>query len=405
MSTQNTQDTRSRPSTMSSNFAKAVIQGYLLPLLSLAHHALTAQRASPKPTQALSNFCGPPFRSPHTLPTEIILQFAQLLDEASLLALRHTNRDLFYIVSFTPDQNSYLRESYYLAALERLTNTYDKTRLGFCISCQELRPWTSFSVSEAMALDRFHQASCLRHSKLWICPHVSYDYISMMKLSKESFFEMADWTRHLGCGRTNCRMIFDHRIHKGRRPFKHYIKSSISVALLGHYGGPGMLRDTIRRHCTRALVDKVLGNFRVPICDHYLLSDRKVRDTYDPTDIDLTDTNLEQYNRYGIRCPEERIRTARRSDGSCSFCQAMGVKTDFRFDATTRCGDAGSGKSTINVKVLLTRSLGAYTRKSRDRPDKHCRCHGATESRLAKFRDSVGPIELPYVSKDGAVSF
>src|SRR6266496_1508998 len=79
----------------------AVIKAYLLPLISLIYHDAKAPQAAPKPTRAQPKFWMPSFRSPHTFPTEIILKFAEFLDEASFLALRHTNRALFYTISLT----------------------------------------------------------------------------------------------------------------------------------------------------------------------------------------------------------------------------------------------------------------------------------------------------------------
>src|SRR5436305_5057675 len=89
-SQRNTQNTRSRATRMSSISVHAVYERCIVPLISRIHHTAKARRAS-------SKHLGPPFRSPHTLPTEVILQIAELLDEASLQALRHTNRGLFYI--------------------------------------------------------------------------------------------------------------------------------------------------------------------------------------------------------------------------------------------------------------------------------------------------------------------
>src|SRR5277367_6432247 len=302
---------------------EAVVKAYVLPLISLIHPAVKARWASPKPTRAQPKFWMPSFRSPHTLPTEIILQFAELLDDASLLALRHTNRDLFYIILLTPDQTSRLPEVSYLAALlrllRRLTDGYDKDRQGFCTTCQEHRPLTSFSLSEVMALDRFQQASCLQHNQFWLCPHVSCDYQSMLNRYDYG-------GGHPYC--TKCRTDIDHyTASQGSRFSQAFLNSRVSVALLEHRGGPSMLRDTIQRHCTRALVHKVLDNIRAPICDHHLLSDRKVLDTYDPTDMDLY-----IYDRHNK--PPEEMRTPRRSDGSCSLCHAMGAQTKFRFEAT-----------------------------------------------------------------------
>jgi hypothetical protein len=364
----------------------AVYERCIVPLISRIHHAAKARRAS-------SKCLGSPFRSPHTLPTEIILQIAELLDEASLQALRHTNRDLFYIISLTPDQTSRLPEAYYLAALRRLTVGYDNNRQGFCTNCKEPRPLTSFSVSEVMAFDSYQQASCLRHSQFWVCPHVTYDYQDIIKLPKKGkgFCAIDNWTGHPRCWK--CRGDFYHYICSGRMWFTNYILSHITVARLKRRGSPGMLTDTIQRHCTRALVQKALCNIRAPICDHHLLSHRTVLDAYDPTDMDL------RYP-YDILPPQEHRRTTRRSDGSCSFCQAMGVQTKFRFQATAY--NFQPGWTNIVIEVVLTRSLPACSRRSQNKPDKHWRCHGMTERKLARFCDADFPDRIPYISFDDA---
>ena len=382
---------------------EAVVKAYVLPLISLIHPAVKARRISLKPTRAQPKVWMPPFRSPHTLPTEIILQFAELLDEASLLALRHTNRDLFYIISLTPDQNSRLPEVYYLAKLRRLlrrlTYGYEKDRQGFCTTCQEYRPLTSFSLSEVMALDSFQQASCLQHNQFWLCPHKSCNYQSMLDMHDCRWgFDRIDSQSSLACP-TNCRTVFRHSIaSQGSRISLAYLKSSVFVALLEHLGGPSMLRDTIQRHCTRALVHEVLDNIRAPICDHHLLSDRKVLDTYDPTDIDLY--NNDQHD----LPPEENMRVPRRSDSFCSLCHAMGTQTKFRFEATVVDSRSYPGHASIMITVVLIRRLGGglWYSRPRDRVDEHWRCHGTTRRRLTRFRDGAGPAKMPYVYFNGS---
>jgi len=364
----------------------AAYERCIVPLISRIHHDAKARRAS-------SKHLGPPFRSPHTLPTEIILQIAELLDEASLQALRHTNRDLFYIISLTPDQTSRLPEACYLAALRRLTVGYDNNRQGFCTNCKQPRPLMSFSVSEVMALDKYQPASCLRHSQFWVCPHVTYDYQDIIKLPEEGkgFLGIDNWTGHPRCWK--CRCGFRHYICSGRRWSTYYILSNITIAQLERRGGPGMLTDTIQRHCPRALVHKSLCSIRAPICDHHLLSHRTVLDAYDPTDMDLHYPN-------DALPPQEHLRTARRSDGSCSFCQAMGVQTKFRFQATAY--NFEPGRTNIVIDVVLTRSLAACSRRSQNRPDEHWRCHGMTERKLARFCDAGFPDGIRVIPFDEA---
>jgi hypothetical protein len=380
------QNTRSRATKMPSVSVHAAYERCIVSLISRIHHGAKARPAS-------SKHLGPPFRSPHTLPAEIILQIAELLDEASLQALRHTNRDLFYIISLTPDQTSRLPEACYLAALRRLTVGYDNNRQGFCTNCKEPRPLMSFSVSEVMALDKYQPASCLRHSQFWVCPHVAYDYQDIIKLPKEGKgFCGIDWTGHPCCRK--CQGDFRHYFRSGRRFSTHFILSYITVARLERHGGPGMLTDTIQRHYTRALVHKALCSIRAPICDHHLLSHRTVLDAYDPTDMDL------HYYPYDALPPHEHLRTARRSDGFCSFCQAMGVQTKFRFRATAY--SFRPGWTNIEIEVVLTRSLAACSRRSQNRPDEHWRCHGMTERKLARLCDAGFPNGIRVIPFDEA---
>lgn len=212
------------------------------------------------------------------------------------------------------------------------------------------------------------------------------------------FYGIDKSTDHLYRGRTECRRNFKHRIYDGRMPFQYYVRSNLLVAQLVHCGSPSTQRDTIQRHCTRALVQKVLDNIRAPICDHHLLSDRKVLNSYDPSDIDI-----EEGVPHRILPPPEHMRTSRRSDGSCSFCQAMGVQTNFRFHATTYQSLSYLGEADIRIEVVLTRNLGACLWKSWDRPNRHWRCHGITQRKLAKFRDAGGPDPVAFIFFDGTI--
>jgi hypothetical protein len=375
---------------------KAFVQGYLFHLLSRILHASRARQAPFK-------YSGPPFRAPHTLPTEIILHIAGFLDVASLLALHHTNRDLFYIISLIPDEIPHLREARYLADLTRLTNGHNKHNLNFCTNCQELRSLKSFSLSEIMALERLQEASCLRHAQMWMCPHVSCDYKQIKKLLRlgSGFREIDEMICHLRCDRKKCRTVFYHRILDFERfPLRYYsIKSTISVLAVYFHDDPATLRDPIQRYLTKTRVQRAVGNIRAPLCDHHLLSDQEVLKKYDPADIDF-----KEYQCSALPC--ERLRPVRESDGSCSFCQAQGVQTKFRFLARTGKSDFAPTMGWIYLYAVVIRSLGACSWKMRDQPDEHWRCHGETERRLAKFRDSwiqsssdIGRVIL--ISSDG----
>ena len=386
----NTQDTRSDTGNMPPLSIKAFIQRRLVPQV---FRAVRAPRLFLEPTQAQLECCGPPFRSPHTLPTEIILRITESLDEISSMALRHTNRDLFYIISLNPDQLSRVRKALYLTAVvEHTTNTRNKGRLGFCMSCQELRPLRSFSLSEVRALESLQQASCLRHSQLWICPHVSCDYKRIVELPRPStgFCGIIDERAGFpSCGGEQCQLDFKHEIC-GPSAGSHqcHLDSKLFISLVDCVGGPGTLRDTIQRSLTKAQIQKAMDNIRVPICDHHLLNDEEVRSKYDPADIDLDVSYW-----HGVPFPEEHMRTIRRSDGSCSYCQAVGVQTKFRFVAWAYRTGCVPETARIILEVVLIRSLAAHP-KRQGKPDKHWRCHGMTERRIADFRDSWIPSGL-----------
>jgi hypothetical protein len=379
--------THSNTSQMSSVPINALVDRHLLYLISRMHRARRARRAAPKPTQPQFQCSGPPFLAPHDFPTEIILHIADLLDEASLLALRHTNRDLFYIISLTPDQFSRASEARYLAKMARLTDGDNKDRLAFCTSCQELRPLTSFALSEVLALERLQEASCLQHTQLWICPHVGYDYKSIMQLplERKGFGAIDERDGYPHCGRPRCKRDFRHRIlDSGRWPFHYYIETTILISIVFHHrGGPGMLRDTIQRCFTGARVQKAVDDIRAPICDHHLLSDERVHQNYDPADIDLED-----FAWHSAMVPMEHMRTVRISDGSCSFCQAAGVQTKFRFRAVAIKCFSDPAMASILLYAVVIRSLGSCDQKTPDQSDRHLRFNGLTERRLAKFRDA-----------------
>jgi hypothetical protein len=352
------------------------------------------------PTQAQSEYCGPLFRAFQSFPTEIILHIADLLDEPSLLALRHTNRNLFYIISPTPDQISRAREARYVIEFIKITEDHNKDSMAFCTSCQELRPLASFSVSEIMMLERLQEASCLRHNKLWICPHVTYDFESIMELPYKGAFicrtDESDCLSYFGF--RTCDMVFSSLILESeseRWPSQYWIETEIRMFIVEHLGGPDMRRDIIQRYLTKDRVQKAAKNIHAPICDHYLLSDEQVHNKYDPTDIDLND-----HTWHRIDVPDEHMRTVRKSDGSCSFCQALGLQTKFRF-VVTSCGKNSSlGTTAVALSAVLVRSLGAYEEKTLDQLDAHRRCYAVTERRLAKFRETWDRIctDVPEVS-------
>jgi len=342
---------------------------------------------------------GPLFMAPHKFPPEIILHIAVFLDDTSLMALHHTNRDLFYSVSLTADQFLRAQKALYLAESVRLANRDNESLLGYCGRCHKQRPLTSFSISEVMALERQEYASCLQHAQLWICPHHSYDYGKRMETLRGcmpfNFSRLGSLPHRADCEVTGCNFVFHHKyVYTKEWPsLDYHIKSEIAMFRVAHQGGPGMITDTIQRHFTKDRLQTVINMIHAPVCDHYLLSDEQVRKNFDPADLDLDD------QAWRSACvPRERTRTNRPSDDYCSYCQALGVQTGFRFLARAY-NQTISGTVMIGLYAVVLRSFGQGDRIGREQPDEHWRCHGASERRLARFRNTWKPTSCnaPYV--------
>ena len=367
---------------------KAIVRRYLPRLLSQMRHT----RLEPD-----RNFSGPSFMAPHKFPLEIILRIVVFLDDTSLVALHQTNRVLFYIVSPTADQSLLAQKAHYLAEAVRLANRDNKNLLGYCGRCHELRPLTSFSISEVMALERLEYASCLLHAQLWICPHQSYDYEKRIgAYNPADFSRLGSSPRSADCEIPGCNFVFHHKYvyTKERSCLDYHIKSEIAIFRVAHQGGSSTIRDTIQRHLTKDRLQTAINTIHAPVCDHYLLSDEQVRKNFDPADLDLDDQAWRS-----ARVPRERARTNRRSDDSCSYCRALGVQTGFRFLARAYKTYPGVR---IGLYAVVLRSFGQPGRIGREQPDEHWRCHGASERRLARFRNTWTPTpdDAPYVCPD-----
>jgi hypothetical protein len=353
---------------MPSMSTKAIVERYLLRLLS----RIRRRRFKP----------GPPFMAPHKFPLEIILYIAAFLDDISLLALHHTNQDLFYTISPTADQFLRAQKVRYLAESVRLTKRNTEKLMGFCTRCQELRPLNSFSISEVMALERLEDASCLLHAQFWICPHRSSGFAY-----KEPYGIFNDiisvGAPH--CRNTECNYIFghSHEFSCNWPFFDDCIVSEIAISRVAHQGGPYTIRDTIQRHLTKDRLQAVINMIHAPVCDHYLLSDEEVRENFDPTDLDLDDQVWRS-----THVPREEARTIRQSDNSCSYCQALGVRTKFRFLARTSHDSTNSGTVLIWLYAIVVRIFRQEARVGYKQPEVHWRCYGASERRLDRFRDT-----------------
>jgi hypothetical protein len=364
---------------MPSTSTRAIVGRYLLRLLSRMCHRRLEH--------------GPPFMAPHKFPREIILRIAAFLDDMSLMALHHTNQDLFYTVSPTADQFLRVQKAGYLAESVRLTNRDNKKLVGFCTICQGLRPLNSFSISEVMALEKRENATCLLHAQFWICPHQGFPYHE----KPPTFFDFSR-TNPLGlsiCKETNCGVVFRHSHGYANRPsLDHYIKSEIAISRVAHQGRPCTIRDTIQRHLTKDRLQTVINMIHAPVCDHYLLSDEEVRKNFDPADLDLDDQVWRS-----VHVPREQARVIRRSDNSCSYCQALGVRTEFRFLARTSRGSPNPDMVSIWLYAVVVRSFRLASQIRGKQPEEHWRCHGVSTRRHVRFQDTWTPIssDVPRV--------
>ena len=276
-----------------------------------------------------------------------------------------------------------VQKAHYLAESVRLTNRYNKHLRGFCVCCQELRPLIWFSVSEMMALERLEDASCLLHAQFWTCPHHSLDYTYKESRAYSDFLRSHPFGLSY-CDNFQCRAVFRHKHIYARWPsLDHYIKSEIKIFRVVHQGGPCTMRDTIQRHLTKDRLQTAISMIHAPVCDHYLLSDEEVRKNFDPVDLDLED-----WIWWSVRLPFETNRIIRGSDNSCSYCQALGVRTEFRFLARALQSYAYPGMAAIELCAVVLRSFAMETQFGRKPPEEAWRCHGISKRRLARFRET-----------------
>jgi hypothetical protein len=375
---------------MPSTSTRAIVRRYLLRLLSRMRH----RRLEP----------GPPFMAPHKFPPEIILHIAVFLDDMSLMALHQTNQDLFYTVSPTADQFLRGQKARYLAESVRLTNRDNKKLLGFCTLCQKPRPLNSFSISEVMALERLEDANCLLHAQFWTCPHQGFTYT--YEEPRAFNFNHINPLGLSTCKKTRCNLVFHHSYRfSSSGPFlDDHIKNEVAISRVAHQGGLRTIRDTIQRHLTKNRLQTVINMIHAPVCDHYLLSDEEVRKNFDPADLDLDDREWSS-----VRVPREEARIIRRSDNSCSYCQALGVRTEFRFLARTSRGPTNPGMVSIWLYAVVIRTFRLNQIGLKQPEEKHWRCHGVSERMLARFQDTwtlisndvprVYPVDSPAGSR------
>ena len=280
-----------------------------------------------------------------------------------------------------------------------------------------------------MRANKIHEAECLRHAQIWVCPHHSLSYEDFDKL-REPYgnygsyaFRRADKTN--SCKRHGCRYIFEHgfEIWMPQFPFEDSMDSRIHIASVRYRCGPNHIWDSIRSTFTRANVDRALSLIQAPICDHLLLSDKRISDDFSANDLDMRDYV------WSTRMGFLNYKSAQGKERCCLICQAMGVWTMWRFQVWVK--PWATGNATIEIHVLLSRSVGSFRQRNglsdgrdgffdkiiylfspssaeriyaeRNLVNKHRRCHGLTEASVTKFRaswDETGskvPLLFPEV--------
>ena len=235
---------------------------------------------------------------------------------------------------------------------------------------------------------------------------MSCDYKRIVELPRPltGFYGIVDdRTGFPSCEGQRCWLDFRHEIcGSSAGSHQYHIDSKRFISWVDCVGGLSTLRDVIQRSFTKTRIQKAMDKICVPICDHHLLSDEEVRSKYDPTDVDLDVSCWDD-----VPFPEEDMRTIRSSDCSCSYCQAVGVQTKFRFVAWAYRTGYVPETARIILEVVLIRSLAARPDRQ-GKPDKHRQCHGMTERRITDFQDSwvpSGPYDLRESSDGGHGDF
>ena len=285
--------------------------------MALAHSG-SQQSSGPRRRLALDDF-----------PAEIILHISSFLDAEATFALQQTNRRLRHTIQPSTKQLTQVHERRYLTKWMDVTK-HDKRRL-FCNQCREPRPRSAISASEIMRANKIHEAECLRHAQIWVCPHHFLSYQDFDKL-REPYgnygsyaFRRADKTN--SCKRHWCRYIFEHgfEIWMPQFPFEGSMESRIHIASVRYRRGPNHIWDSIRSTFTRANVDRALSLIQAPICDHLLLSDKRISDDFSANDLDMRDYV------WSTRMGFLNYKSAQGKERCCLICQAMGVWTMWRF--------------------------------------------------------------------------
>ena len=325
------------------------------------------------------------------LPPEVILHISTFLDAEATVDLHQANRRLFHTMLPSWAQLAEVNEARYIAKWMNVIDERQDERSLFCDQCRRWRLRSTFSASEIIRSSQEQEATCQRHARFWLCPHESLTYVDFLKLRTREW--RSDYRRprtltQFECSRSKRTFSHNFGFWTEGDPWHIIIDSEIIVAKVEHRTGPNHTWDTICSTFTQANLDSAMSLIQAPICDHLLLSDRRVRNDFSVDEIDVRDWVW--FNRGndmrigGILYPQ-----AQRKDRSCPICRSMGGFTKWCFQAWVWPSKSiGQGTATIELHVLLSRSVGSTPPSATQGSpsDVHLRCHGSTDRSRARFR-------------------
>jgi len=308
------------------------------------------------------------------LPPEIFRCITDHLSTESLLVLRVTCQNFQHRIQLTSDQVSHAER---LRCLILCANDSAYARDGWivCQRCERIRPKTAFADSDLSKSDTHEVADCLRHSRIWVCPHKSYCHneLSRLATTHPSDAPPINETNRMCCELPQCDMWFSPKLHLDCvDPVQYSLHSSILVARIrpGAYD----FRRAIALHFTKQRLPRVFAHMNVPICGHGLLNNLHMF-----TQLVRWNDEVEITDLRTPRKPKSKDRVYPR--GFCSACEATGTKTEFRLNIVLTSEEARG--TIIDLRVILTRSLGDLAKF--DERGSHWRHHAMPLEKLGGF--------------------
>jgi F-box domain len=308
------------------------------------------------------------------LPSEILRCIIDHLPPESLLILRQTCQNLKHCIILSSDQVSHADRVQYLALRVR-DSPYSSNGWIVCAPCGRIRPKSAFTDATSSLYGEPRVTDCVRHTRIWVCPHRSYSYDEVSTLAKQrpAGSLLLNDTNRMCCGLPQCDLWFSHKMCLNRmNPTLHELYSSILVSRIRH--ASRNVRQTILENFTEAQLGLILAKMKVPICNHLLLNDPSMVEKFSPryAAVEITDLRPNAKN--------PNVRSSHLHRASCSACAAAGTHTCCRFNIQIISEGAWTF---IDLRVILTRRLGTLLEfKERD-PDWWN--HAMTLEKLSRF--------------------